>query len=176
MNSVIPSVLWRKTVVNGQLPFNFVHFFLTHGKFVDVLSLSSQSNYLLTVPYKKSIYTQLNGFSSQHHVLHNRVCADPQILNQSFGITLDCSINFSGTIYDITKDITSLDVTRGSINPVADNCKQFYVAPNCSVEVLNTFIATMKNRSVMFLINNEEKMRTTEQYVLFLNCYYCSFI
>ena len=165
INSVIPSVLWRKTVVNGQLPFNFVHFFLTHGKFVDVLSSSSQSNYFLTVPYKKSIYTQLNGFSAQHHVLHNRVCADPQILNQSFGITLDCSINFSGTIYDITKDITSLDVTRGSINPVADNCKQFYVAPNCSVEVLNTFIATMKNRSVMFLINNEEKMRTTEQYV-----------
>ena len=88
-------------------------------------------------------------------MLHNRVCADPQILNQSFGITLDCTINSRGTIYNITKDIISLDVTRGSINPVADNCKQFYVAPNCSAEVLNTFIATTKNHSVMFLINNE---------------------
>ena len=64
MNSAIPSFLWRKTVVKGQLPFKFVHFFLTHGKFVDVLGLSSQPNYFFTVSYKKYIYIQLNGFSS----------------------------------------------------------------------------------------------------------------
>ena len=165
MNSAVPSVLWRKTNVKEQLPFNFVHVFLTHGKFVDVLGLSSQSNYFFTVPYKEFTYTELYGFSPQQHLLHSRACADPQIINQSFGITSNCSVNSSGTIYNITKDVTSINVIRGSINPVAANCKQFYIAPNCSIGVLNTFIATMKNHSIMFLINNEEKIHTTEQYV-----------
>ena len=98
-------------------------------------------------------------------MLHNRVCADPQILNQSFGITLDCSINSSGTIYNITKDVTSLDVIRGSINPVANNCKQFYLARNCSMGALNTSIATVKSISAVFHFNYEEKVHTTEQYV-----------
>ena len=98
-------------------------------------------------------------------MLHNRVCADPQILNQSFGITLDCSINSSGTIYNIIKDVTSLDVIRGSINPVANNCKQFYLARNCSMGALNTSIATVKSISAVFHFNYEEKVRTTEQYV-----------
>ena len=81
LNSTVPSVLWRKTFMREQLPLNFVQLFKTYGKFVEVLGLSRQSNYFFIVPGKEFRYTQLYGFSPWHHLLHNRVCADPEIIN-----------------------------------------------------------------------------------------------
>ena len=166
LNSALSSILWRKKVAKEKLPYNHIQFFLTHGNFVEVLGLSSQSNYFFTVPYKDFAYTQLYEFSVMCHLLHKRVCANPETVNQSFGIIHDCNINSSSTIYNLTKDITlSLDVNRGRITPVAANCTYFYLAPNCSMGVLNTSLATMNNNFVMFVINNEGKIHITEQFV-----------
>ena len=158
MNSTIPSILRRKTVIKEQLPYNNVQFFLTHGKFVEVLGLSSQFNYFLIVPYEELPFTQLYGFFPQQHFLHSRVCADPQIINQRFRIIHDCNTNSTSTIYNLTKDATFwINVNNGRVSPAEANCTHFYLATNCSMGALNSSIVTVKSISAIFHFNNEEK-------------------
>ena len=166
MNSTIPSILWRKTFMKEELPYKHVQFFVTHGDFVEVLGLLSQSNYFFIVPYKEFSYTELYGFSPQQHLLQNRVCADPQKINQSFRIIHDCDTNSTSTIYNNTKDATFwIKVNHGRVIPAAANCTHFYLATNCSMGALNTSIPTVKNLSAIFHFNNEEKIHKTEHYV-----------
>ena len=166
MNFAIPAILWRKTFMKEELPCNQVQFFLRHGEFVEVLGLSSQSNYFLMVPYEEFPFIQLYGFSPQQHLLHNKICADSQMINQSFRIIHDCNTNSSGTIYNLTKDATFwIKVNHGRVTPVAANCTHFYLATNCSMGALNTSIATVKSLSAIFHFDNEEKIHKTEQYV-----------
>ena len=149
-----------------ELPYNHVQFFVTHGNFVEVLGLSNQLSYFFRVPYKEFPYTQLYGFSPQQHLLHNRVCADPQIINQSFRIIHNCNNNSSSTMYNITNDATFwINANHGRISPAATNCTHFYSARYCSMRALNTSIVTVKIISVIFHFNNEDKIHTTEQYV-----------
>ena len=178
MNSTLPSLLWKQKVAKDQLLFNHVQFYQRHGNFVEVLGLTSQSNYFFTVPYQEFAFTQLHEFTPKLHFSHGRVCADPKIINQSFGInsdwnnfgiTSDCSINPSAATYNITKDVTYwLNVTRSRINHVAANCTNLYLAKNCSMGALNTTILAMKSKSVVFHISNEEIIHSTEQYVHFM--------
>ena len=141
-----------------QLPHNHVQFFLTHGNFVEVLGLSNQFSYFFRVRYKEFPYTQLYGFSPQQHLLHNRVCADPQMINQSFRIIHDCNVNSTSTIYNLTRyAIFWIYANHGRISPAAANCTHFYSARNYSMRALNTSIATVKSISAIFHFNNEEK-------------------
>ena len=152
--------------MKDQLPYNNVQFFLTHGKFVEVLGLSSQSNYFFIVPYEELPYTQLYGFSPQQHLLHSRVCADPQIINQRFRIIHNCNTNSTSTIYNLTKDAKFwTNVNHGRISPAAANCTQFYLSTNCSMGALNSSIVTVKSISAIFHFNSEEKINETKQHV-----------
>ena len=166
INSTIPSILWRKTFRKEELPCNDVQFILTHGKFVEVLGLSNQSNYFFTVPYEELPFTQLNRFSPQKHLLHSRVCADPKIINQSFRIFHDCHTNSTSAIYNLTTDATFwINVNHGRVSPAAANCTHFYLSTNCNMGALNTSIATVKSISAIFHFNNVEKIHETQQYV-----------
>ena len=166
INPTIPSTLWRKTFMKEQLPYNHVQFFLTHEKFIEVLGLSSTFNYFFTVPQKEFQFIQLYGFSIQQHLLHSRVCADPQMINQSFRIIHDCETNSTSTIYNLTKDATFwINVNHGRVTAAGANCTHFYLSANCSMGALNTSIATVKNISAIFHFNNKEKIHKTEQYV-----------
>ena len=175
MNLTLPSILWEKKVAKDQLLYNHVQFFQRHGKSVEVLGLTDQSNYFFTVPYQEFAYTQLYVFSPKLHFSPGRVCADPKIINQSLGINpdwndfeinSDCNVKSSATIYDITMDVIHwLNVTRGRINPVAANCTHLYLQKNCSMGALNTTLLTMKNKYIVFHINDEKEIHTTEQYV-----------
>ena len=169
MNSTIPSILWRKTLMKEQLPYNNVHIFLTDGNFVKVLGLSSQYNYFFIVPYKEFPFTQLSRFFHQQHFLHNRVCADPHMINQSFKIIHDCSTNSTSTIYNLTKEATFwINVSHGRVSPDAGSCTHFYLATNCSIGALNTSSVTVKSISAIFHFNNEEKYHKTDHYVSFM--------
>ena len=166
INSTIPSILWRKTIMKEQLPYNHVQLFLTHGKFVEVLGLSSQSNYFFIVPFKELTFTQLHGFSPQQHLLYSRVCADPQMIYQSFRIIHDCNTNSTSAIYNLTKDAKFwINANHGRVSPAAATCTHFYLATNCSMGALNSSITTVKSVSAIFQFNNEAKIHKTEQYV-----------
>ena len=104
--------------------------------------------------------------SAQQHLLHNRVCADPQMIIQSFRIIHDCNVNSSSTIYNLIKDkMFWINVSHGHISPVAVNCTHIYLTTNCSMGAPNTSIVTMRSKSAIFQFNNEEKVPKTEKYV-----------
>ena len=110
-----------------ELPYKHVQFFVTHGNFVEVLGLSSQSSYFVTVPHQEFQFIQLYGFSMQQHLLHSRVCANPQMINQSFRIIHDCDSKSTSTIYNLTKDPTFwIKANRAA----AANCTYFYLSRN----------------------------------------------
>ena len=162
INSTIPSILWRKTFMKEELPYKHVQFFVTHGNFVEVLGLLSQSNYFFIVPYNEFSYTELYGFSPQQHLLQKRVCADPQKINQSFRIIHDCDTNSTSTIYNLTKDPTFWIKAN---HAAAANCTYFHLSRNCSMGALNNSIPTVKSISAIFPFNAGERSHKTEQFV-----------
>ena len=109
---------------------------------------------------------QLYGFSPHHHFLHGRVCADPEMINQSFEITSGCDVSLNGT-YRINKDVTYwINITVGHVSYAAARCNHFHLAPNCNIGVLNSSHVTMKNNfAVEVVINKENKSYTPEQYL-----------
>ena len=139
----------------------------TKGGFVEVLGKLNTSVQQFFVPFKKFPYTECYGFSPKHHFLHGRVCADPEMINQSFEITPDCDVSLNGTTYNINEDVTYwINITADHVTYAAAFCNRFHLAPKCSIGVLNYSHVTMKNNSVVEVImNNEEKSYTPEQYL-----------
>lgn len=110
---------------------NYTDVFTVHKRFKDFLLNSRESNDMILVPYKRLPFTELYGFSPKHHFSHDRVCADPEIINQNFKVTPDCNISVNNTTHNINKDVTYwINVTNGHINHVAARCNHFYLLQN----------------------------------------------
>ena len=92
----------------------------TKGRFMEGLGELKASVQQFFVPFKKFPYTEFYGFSPQHHFLHEKVCADPAIISQSFEITPDCDVSLNGTTYNINEDVTYwINVTAGDLSYAA---------------------------------------------------------
>ena len=151
----------NQAVVFGNCTFSC----LSYQKLYEVFKFYKFWNKsIVIVPYKIFPYTELYGFSPQHHFLHNRVCADPEIIDKSFEITHDCNSNV--TIYNSTKDVTYwINITNGMIAYTAARCKRFHLKPNCEIGVLNASRVVTKNNSITVRINGKERRYTQEEYL-----------
>ena len=151
----------NQAVVLGNYTFSF----LSYQKLYEVHKcFKFRNKSIILVPYKVFPYTKLYGFSPQRHFLHNRVCADPKIIDKSFEVTRDCNSNV--TIYNITKDVTYwINITNGMITFTSARCERFHLEPNCMIGVLNASWVVKKNNSITVRINGEESCYTPEQYL-----------
>ena len=144
---------------------NYTDVFTVHKRFKDFLLNSRESNDMILVPYKRLPFTELYAFSPKHHFSHDRVCADPEIINQNFKVTPDCNISVNNTTHNINKDVTYwINVTNGHINHVAARCNHFHLLQNCSMRIPNMSLVTMGINSLTVQINKEKKTFIPEQY------------
>ena len=139
----------------------------TNGRFREVLGELEKLLQQFFVPFKKFPYTEFYGFSLNHHFLHGRVCTDPEMINESIGITSDCDVSLDGTTCNTNEDVIYwIKLTAGHVTYAATRYKRFHLAPNCSIGVLNWSQVTMKNNSVVKVVmNKEKKSYTPEQYL-----------
>ena len=154
---------------------NFIHFpaffrnytevSTVRKQFKDFLLSSRESNDMILVPHKQLPFTELYGFSPKHHFSHGRVCADPEIINQTFKLTPDCNISVNNIAYNINKDVTYwINVTNGHINHVAARCSHFHLIQNCSMRIPNMSLVTIRDNSLTVEVNKEKKTFIPEQY------------
>ena len=154
------------TVIRRNSTLKNIDCIQTDGRFREVLGELGKLLQQFFVPFKKFPEIQLYGFSPHYHFLHGRVCADPEMINQSFEITSGCDVSLNGT-YRINKDVTYwINITVGHVSYAAARCNHFHLAPNCNIGVLNSSHVTMKNNfAVEVVINKENKSYTPEQYL-----------
>ena len=155
------------TVIRRNSTLKKIDCIQTDERFRNVLGELGKLLQQFFVPFKKFPETQLYGFSPQRHFLHGRVCADPEIINQSFEITSGCDVSLNDTTYRINEDVTYwINITADHVSYAAARCNHFHLAPNCNIGVLNSSHVTMKNNSVVeVVINKENKSYTPEQYL-----------
>ena len=73
------------------------------------------------------------GFPESTIFLQGRVCAYPEIINQSFEVTPDFNSN-GNIIEDVTYGI---NIIQSKMHETVAHCERFHVEPNCKIGVLN---------------------------------------
>ena len=116
-------------------------------------------------------FTKLYGFSLERHFKNNRVCADPEILENSFEFTPNCNIKFDGKCYRILENLTYwMKITKTEIKYGAAYCKRFHLFPNCrslnmSYGIQNISLVKVMNESVLTTVNKRKRIYLPEQYL-----------
>ena len=147
--------------------WNYTFFLLSDEKIDEFVDPWNESISFIIVPHKLLPSTRFYGFSLHHHFLHGRVCAYPELISQSFGITSDCNVSLNSAIYNINENFTYwMNVTASHVIYAAARCNRFHLASKCSMRVLNSSQVTMKNNSVVeVIIDKKERSYTIDQYL-----------
>lgn len=129
--------------------WNYTFFLLSDEKIDEFIDPWNESISFIIVPYNLLPFTRFYGFSLHHHFLHGRVCADPELISQSFGITSDCNVSLNSATYNINENFTYwMNVTANHVIYAAARCSRFHLASK-SIQV--------QHESFKFVPGNHEK-------------------